>query len=164
MQSLSGRFAPRAEEQVVKAIADADTIKNAYEVVEHTADIGIRVWAGTLEELFAMAACAMFDLMVDIANVQPTQKAEIGLEAENIEELLVTWLNELAFRAEVSGMFFSRFEVESVTETSLRATALGEPFDEEKHSVGETVKAATYHKLEVSKSETGWFATVIFDV
>lgn len=149
---------------MAKGVADAQTIRGNYAVMEHTADIGICIEAETLEELFALGACAMFDLMVDISNVESAQRAEINLEAECLEELFVTWLNELVFRAEVSGMFFSRFEVDSVTERSLKASVLGEPYNENIHAVGESVKAATYHQLEVSRSGEGWFAKVILDV
>jgi SHS2 domain-containing protein len=149
---------------MAKGVADAQTVRGNYETIEHTADIGIRVEANTLEELFALSACAMFDLMIDLPAVRPAHRAEISLEADSIEELLVTWLNELVFRADVSGMFFSRFEVDSVTENSLKASAMGEPYKADKHSVGQSVKAATYYELEISHSDRGWVATVIFDV
>lgn len=149
---------------MVKNIVDAENIKGAYESIEHTADIGIIVRGKTLEELFALAAGAMFDIMVDVTTVAPKQKATISLEAENLEELFVAWLNELAFRSEVNGMFFSKFQVESVTDTSLRAIAMGEPYDESRHSLGVSIKAATYHELKISRIDKGWCAQVIFDV
>lgn len=149
---------------MAKGVADARTIRGSYKTIEHTADIGIAVEAKTVEELFASIACAMFDLMVDLSEVQPAQKAEVSLCADSLEELLVAWLNELIFRAEVSGMFFSKFEVESVGETFLVASAWGEPYRQDKHSIDQTVKAATYHELEVSQSDGSWSARVIFDV
>ena len=149
---------------MAKSVVDAPMIRGNYEIIEHTADIGIRVRGRTLEEVFALAAGSMFDLMIDVSQVQPVEKAEISLEAESLEELFVTWLNELVFRAEVSEMFFSRFEVDSVTEKSLRASAMGEPYKENAHSSRVQVKAATYHQLEICPSDEGWFANVIFDV
>jgi SHS2 domain-containing protein len=149
---------------MAKSVVDAARIKGAYQNIEHTADIGIAVTGKTLEEVFALAAGAMFDIMVDVATVEPIEKATISLQAENLDELLVAWLNELAFRSEVNGMFFSKFQVESVTETSLQATAMGEPYDQGKHSLGVSVKAATYHELKISRSDGGWSAQVIFDV
>ena len=147
-----------------KSVSDARSIKGKYEIIEHTADIGICVKARSLEKLFAMAACAMFDLMVDISGVKSVERAEISLEADTLEDLLVTWLNELVFRADVSGIFFSRFEVDSVTEKSIRASATGEAYHKDLHSIGEHVKAATYHQLEISRSGGNWLARVIFDV
>jgi SHS2 domain-containing protein len=95
-----------------RGAADAQSIEGKYRVVEHTADIGIELESETLSKLFAMSACAMFDLMIDLSDVRPAQKAEVALQADSPDELLVTWLNELVFRAEISGVFFSKFEVE----------------------------------------------------
>jgi SHS2 domain-containing protein len=149
---------------MTKGAADGQSIKGKYAVMEHTADIGIEVKSETLEGLFALSACAMFDLMVDLSEVQPRQKAEVRLHADLNEELLATWLNELIFRAEISGMFFSKVEVESVDEGVLTAGVWGEPYDEDRHSIDHSIKAATYHELEVSRSDKGWSARVIFDV
>jgi SHS2 domain-containing protein len=148
----------------MKALVGPEHIKEKYEVIEHTADTGIVVEARNLEELFAVAGCAMFDLMVDVATVQPAEEAKVSLEADSIEELLVAWLNELLFRAEVSGVFFSRFEVSSVKDKKLRAVVKGEPYDSKKHAVGQSIKAATYHELQVTRKDGGWLARVIFDI
>ncbi|MBI4830420.1 MAG: archease [Candidatus Lindowbacteria bacterium] len=147
-----------------KAVADASVLRGRYKIIEHTADIGISVKAESKEELFALAACAMFDLMVDISKVKPSQKADVSVEADSIENLMVTWLNELVYRAEVSGVFFSQFEVDSMTDTSLTGKVRGEPYDKEKHPLGQHIKAATYHQLKVSRADREWVAKVIFDV
>ena len=36
-----------------------------FELVDHTADIGVRVWGPTAEEVFEQAALAMFSLVCD---------------------------------------------------------------------------------------------------
>ena len=144
--------------------ADARSIKGGYKTIEHTADIGIEVESDSLARLFAVSACAMFDLMGDLSGVRPLRKAVVSLEADSVEELRITWLNELIFRAEISGMFFSKFEIESVDEALLKASVWGEPYDEDIHSMSHLVKAATYHELEVKHSDRGWSARVIFDV
>jgi SHS2 domain-containing protein len=154
----------RKKKSSPKAVADAQSIQGRYSTIEHTADIGIAVEAPTIEDLFATGACAMFDLMVDLSKVEPSQRADISLKADSLEDLFVTWLNELVFRADVNGMFFSRFEVESVTPDSIEASVWGEPYKENTHRVGQNVKAATYHELKVVPIEGGWRATVILDV
>jgi SHS2 domain-containing protein len=152
------------EERMSIGAADARTIKGGYKTIEHTADTGIAVKSDSLAQLFAVSACAMFDLMGDLSGVSPSHKAAVSLSADSVEELFITWLNELIFRAEVSGMFFSKFEIESIDEVSLKASVWGEPYDEDKHSMSHSVKAATYHELEVTHSDSGWSARVIFDV
>ena len=147
-----------------KGMADARSIKGAYRTIEHTADTGIEVKSDSLARLFAVSACAMFDLMGDLSGVRPSHKAAVSLSADSVEELLITWLNELVFRAEISGMFFSKFEIESVDEVALKASVWGEPYREGIHSMSHSVKAATYHELEVAHSDQSWSARVIFDV
>lgn len=148
----------------MKAIAGPDHIKDKYEVIEHTADTGVSVEGRNLEELFALVGCAMFDLMVDVSKVAPAEEATISLEAESLEELLVTWLNELLFRAEISGTFFSWFEVSFVRDNKLKALVKGEPYNQKKHPIGQGIKAATYHELQISRKNGGWFARIIFDI
>jgi len=148
----------------MKAVVGSDHIKDKYTVIEHTADTGIVVEAKTLEELFAVSGCAMFDLMVDVTKVEPAEEAKVSLEADSIEELLIHWLNELLFRSEISGMFFSRFEVSSIRNNALKARVMGEPYNQKKHEIGQGIKAATYHELEVSRKNRHWFAKVIFDI
>lgn len=148
----------------MKALAGPRDIKRRYEIIEHTADTGIQVIGKSLEELFALAGCAMFDLMVDITKVKPTTEAMVSIEADSLDELLITWLNELLFRADVSGMFFSRFEVSSIRKNRLRAVISGEPYKEKEHPIGQSIKAATYHELQISRKNGNWFARIIFDI
>lgn len=149
---------------MTRGLADIHSIRGNYEVIDHTADIGICVKAATLEKLFALAAGAMFDLMVDLSDVQHVKREEISLQADSLDELLVVWLNELLFRAEVEKMFFSRFEVDSVDDKFLKASVMGQIYRENVHSIDTHVKAATYHQLEISACDGGWCARVIFDV
>jgi SHS2 domain-containing protein len=76
-----------------------------YELIEHTADIGIRVKGGDLKELFKNSALAMFDIIAEkktenrspclLAGESQVKRLVIGQKADNLEELLVNWLNEL---------------------------------------------------------------------
>ena len=66
-----------------------------FEFFEHTADIGVRVYAQNIEELFENSAKALFSLITENKELLPNLEREITLEAENLEELLVNWLNEL---------------------------------------------------------------------
>ena len=69
-----------------------------YETFEHTADVGIRVRAAGLAEVFAEAARAMFSLVVvNLDDVRASQSAAISLEAEEPDALLRLWLAELLY-------------------------------------------------------------------
>lgn len=137
---------------------------HTYRTIEHTADIGVEVRAGTVSELFKGAAYAMLSLMVDVSGVCAGIKRGIELEAEDLDELMFVWLNELLFVMESERLVFSGFDV-SVTGLRLAAVIHGEPLEEGRHSFNSEIKAATYHGLSIERTDDGgWKARVIFDV
>jgi SHS2 domain-containing protein len=138
--------------------------EQAFEVVEHTADIGIRVRATDLPNLFVTAAQGLTSLITEPATVNPTETREIRLEAEDRESLLVEWLNELIYLTEAQGIVFAQYEIDEMSDTTLSGRASGEPIDIKKHAPKIHVKACTYHELKVEKTAFGWFAQVIFDI
>jgi len=136
-----------------------------YELIEHTADIGIRVKAEDLKALFKNAASAMFDIIAEKKPETRAQKPEtisIEQKADNLEELFVNWLNELLSLSAVKELIFFDFEINKIDEKTLRAAATGE--DTKNYKVNTEIKAATYHELKLEKTVSGWQAEVIFDV
>src|SRR5262245_41194623 len=135
-----------------------------FETFDHTADLGLRIRAATLEELFAEAAKALFSALVeDLATVRPLQRCEIVINGSNREYLLFDWLKELLYRFEADHTLFSRFDV-TVANEGLSAAVWGEPLDWERHALSHEVKAITYHELKVEHSADGWLAEVIVDI
>lgn len=88
-----------------------------YELIEHTADIGIRIKAGSLEKLFAAVASAMFDIIAEDLNPKAagTTKISIAQEGDNTEELLINWLNELLSLSAVKELIFCDFQISKLT-------------------------------------------------
>jgi len=136
-----------------------------YEIVEHTADVGLRAFGEDLKELFANAAYGLFDLIVaDLGTVRPEQAVSLTVEAENIEELLADWLRELLYLCNAERCLFSKFEVLDIDPNRLKAKCWGEAYDSSRHAWEMEIKAVTYHQLCVEKVEAGWRAQVIFDI
>jgi len=138
-------------------------LSGTYELIDHTADIGVRVYGSSLPELFEHAAFALFDIMVDISGVQPVFERQFACRSDSIEELLVEWLGSLLYVFDTERIVFSSFNVEKLSGRSLAARATGEQYDPELHAVKCLVKAATYHRLRVRQTPEGYAATVIFD-
>ncbi|HEV3145004.1 MAG TPA: archease [Gemmataceae bacterium] len=135
-----------------------------HETFDHTADVGLRIKAAGLDQLFAEAAEALFSLLIeDLAAVQPKQSFEIKLEAEDLEYLLFDWLKELLYRFDAEHWVFSQFSVQ-VEDGKLEATVAGEPLDWARHVPNHEVKAITYHGLRVERQADGWLAEVIVDI
>ncbi|MCX8118633.1 MAG: archease [Desulfobacterota bacterium] len=135
-----------------------------YEILDHTADIGLVIYGKDLKALFQHAGEAFFELITDVARVRPREARRIELSAEPLERLMVDWLHELLYLHEVEGLLFNRFLIESVGPEGLKATVQGEPFQEGIHEIKAAVKAVTYHQIEVKRENGGWRAKVILDL
>ena len=134
-----------------------------FDIIDHTADIGIIAYGKDEKEVFATAAYAMFSLVAELEGVDDALCREIEVTADDKEALLVAWLNELLYIFDVEHVIFNGFEVINLEEHRLRANAYGEKFDPLRHVLKAQVKAATYHMLKVEKGD-GFRAQIIFDV
>jgi SHS2 domain-containing protein len=132
-----------------------------YEEIEHTADVGIRAYGRSLNELFANAAEGMFSLIADLSSVKAVGEVEVRLTAEDIPTLLLKWLSELLYIHETQNLLFCKFDAD-VKGTSLQGRARGEAIDKKRHELKLVIKAVTRHRLAVDAKKG--FAEVIFDI
>lgn len=136
-----------------------------FEAFDHTADLGLRIRAATLDELFAEAGLALFSTLVeDLATVGQGDRVEIAVVGTDREYLLFDWLKELLYRFDADHLLFSRFAVK-VDAAGLMGEAWGETLDWDRHVLRNEVKAITYHGLKVEpQADGGWLAEVIVDI
>ena len=135
-----------------------------FEVLDHTADIGLIVYGEDLKTLFENAGEAFFHLITDLKKVRRRVEKRIEIKGEDLERLMVDWLSELLYLHDVENLLFKGFKVESVGEGGLKAKVKGEPFQEGVHVIKTGVKAVTYHQIEVRKENGRWRAQIIFDL
>ncbi len=133
-----------------------------YELVEHTADVGVKAYGKTIAEAFEHAAEGMFDIITDESTIEPIGEYDIILDAPDLEQLLVDWLSQLLFLNGAHNLVFGKFEV-TLTGTRLSAHIRGEKYDTKKHRMGVEIKAVTYHMLQVQEKEPV-FVQVLFDI
>ncbi|MBU2541785.1 MAG: archease [Candidatus Omnitrophica bacterium] len=135
-----------------------------YEIIEHTADIGIKAYGEDLKGLFSNAAVGMFDIIVGKKrdSTGKSQKFEIEKQAESVEDLLVEWLGELLFLSSIKNIVFETFNIEELDQRHIKAVAVGT--DLGNYSIETEIKAVTYHMLEVVKKDNCWQAQLIFDI
>ena len=130
-----------------------------------TADTAFAAYGKDLNEVFANAALAMFEVMVNTKQIKPKVKKTVKVEADDLRGLLFAWLNELLVFYGSDNLAFSKFDVKVNKEKmELRAVLYGEKIDVKKHQVKTEVKAATYHKMEIKESKGEWQAKVIVDI
>jgi len=134
-----------------------------YEVIEHTADIGIIVRGRDPAELFCNAASGMLSLLTEVDTLRQDIIQEINLEAGDTETLLVQWLNELLYIMYTEKLVLCKFDV-LIDGTRLAARCAGQKMDLKSHGFRREIKAATYHDLEVVERNGEYSARIIFDI
>ena len=134
-----------------------------FEIVNHTADVGIIAYGASINQAFANAARALFSLITELDNVEEVLHRDIELIAPDQESLLVEWLNELIYLFDVENIVFKRFDITQLNNKRLKARSYGEKVDSSKHRLKIGVKAATYHMLKVDK-DNGCKVQVLFDI
>lgn len=138
-----------------------------FELLEHTADVGVKGYGKNKEEAFQETAKAMYSIIANLKKIQQKKKKKLKIEAENIEELLYKFLNELIFITNTENLLFSGFKVkikEKNKKYILECIALGEKMNEKKHELYSDIKAATFTSLRVGKEKKKYFAQCILDV
>jgi SHS2 domain-containing protein len=135
-----------------------------YELIDHTADIGVKAFGSNLSECFENAAYAMFDIITENSEIESTGQYNIQLQADDPEQLLVDWLSELLYLHSAKNLVFGFFKVTLEDyNKKLSATVFGEKIDFSKHKISTEIKAVTYHMLEVRKKKP-FHAQVLFDI
>lgn len=144
-------------------------MQKRFDFIEHTADIGIKVYGKTLEELFTNAAYGMYNLICEnFHKVEPKKTYNSVVESSDYESLLVSFLNDLIFQTFVNRQVFCNFKIKMLEKkhdsTVLSYECSGEDYDKTKHGVLFELKSATYHNLKILTSADGNFeVSIIFD-
>ncbi|HEU4900972.1 MAG TPA: archease [Actinomycetota bacterium] len=140
-----------------------------FELLEHTADVGIRAWAATLEEAFEHATEGLAEVQGALVPGRcpgasgPGEPVPVEVTAPDPGGLLVDWLNEVLWLLEVRRAGLAAVRVERVGDGSASGSVElvpGGPGPD-----GTFVKAVTYHRLRVGPDPGGgWLLEVYLDV
>lgn len=138
-----------------------------FEILEHTADIGIAAYGKNKREVFINAAKGMFEIIAG-ENKNPKENFydKIKLEADNLEGLLFAWLNELLYIGETRLVVLNKFRIKELSDYQIKAEVRGAKINPPSIKIEKEIKAVTYHRLEIKKDgESGlWRAQIIFDI
>ena len=135
-----------------------------FEILDHTADIGIRAFGPNLPGLFENAARGTLHLIADPESVRPASEEILEVRGSDAVDLLVAWLHEIIFRCDAHHRLFADVRVDHFSRWCLRATLRGEPLDLARHRVRAEIKGVTYHAARVQETAHGWVAEILFDV
>jgi len=134
-----------------------------FEILDHTADVGIIAYGNDVKQAFTNTAKGLFSLITELDNINEVLYRDIELVAPDQESLLVEWLNELIYLFDAEGIIFRRFDIVELDDTRLKARSYGERVDSSRHKLKTGVKAATYHMLKVDKTD-GCKVQVLLDI
>jgi len=138
-----------------------------FEILEHTADIGIAAYGKTKRKVFINTAKGMFEIIAgENKTIKENFYDKIKLEADNLEGLLFAWLNELLYISETKLVILNKFEIKDLSNNKIEAKVEGIKINPPSVKIEKEIKAVTYHRLEIKKDEESglWRAQVIFDV
>ncbi len=141
-----------------------------YEIIEHTADVGLKANGATLKELFENAAKGMFDIIEGKKvhkriSAQVHKKIEIRKEVDDFEELLVDWLSELLYIFNKESILFNDFRISRLDNKNLVSESSGKRIRLANAALQTEIKAVTFHGLKIEKDSSGIFScNIIFDV
>jgi SHS2 domain-containing protein len=132
------------------------------------ADTAFEAQGKTLEELFSSAALATTNVMVrNLQSIETKVEREVVIEAEDVEQLLYKFLQEIVYYKDAQMLLFGRYDVKIEIlkgQYKVKARFYGEKLDMKKHDLIVDVKAVTMHKFEVRQTPKGWKARVVLDI
>jgi SHS2 domain-containing protein len=139
-------------------------MKEGFQILPHTADLRVKIVGRDKKRLFLAA----FDAMAYILggkrkNFTPAknEKQEIKLESVDINTLMVDFLSEVLYLSEIHHAVYSKARFLDFSDNSLTVEIYGKKVKE----FNETIKAVSYHELDIKKNTKGFFETIIiFDI
>jgi SHS2 domain-containing protein len=133
-----------------------------YETLEHTADLRLRIWGGSQEELFTEALRALTDVLrPKSTSLRVKRKRKFKIKSPDTETLLVDFLNEALRLSQSQREIYKKVSFQKISEKELEAELEGTPaggFEKE-------VKAVTYHEVQIKKNVKGDLETnLVLDI
>jgi SHS2 domain-containing protein len=139
-----------------------------FEILDHTADIMLRITADTREDLCDEARLALYAVVGDLHPVRPQPPVDapviIRVQGADFADVIHDWLSELLFWLESRGVLCLPVGPFTVNDRHLTVPVAAAPLDPAASRFDREVKAVTYHQLSAGLTEDGWAATVILDI
>jgi SHS2 domain-containing protein len=147
-------------------------VKKDFEAILHTADLHIRAYGDTLEELFHNALVGMFQSLEPqalgcnsihdrVVCAALPQKHSLVVTSPDCDALLVDFLSEALYLSAVHYEAYLDVTIEELTGTQIKATLHGVKVT---GFAGAEIKAATYHGLHIQQKDSVWQTDIIFDI
>ena len=138
---------------------------NTFTILEHTADIGLKVCGSNLTNLFEEAASAFVSLLLtDCSKTKFQHTTKLEITGEDYVDLMVRWLSEILYLFEAELLVVNHAEIKSISFKKLTAVLKMTEFNPDKHKTINNIKAVTYHNAIINETNDGWHSIVYFDL
>lgn len=132
-----------------------------YEILEHKADLKIRAFGKTKEELFLNMLLGMAESQKPGIKSKEKTKRQIKIKSLDLPALLVDFLSEALYLSQINKEVYFEATFKKFTDTEIKGELIGKIVK----SFGEDIKAATHHNLEIKQTkDKTWEGTVLFDI
>jgi len=138
--------------------------RKTFEILDHTADLGVVVTGNDLEDLFQNAAHAMLNIMLERPAEKGGKTRDISINGTDLPDLMVRWLGEILYLLEGENTVVTQTKIQDITPDHLHARIKTVPFSSTRHERITEIKAVTYHQIEVVQKQGFWSARIIFDL
>ena len=135
-----------------------------FSLLDHTADLGIRVRGTDLKDLFEGAAKSMLQVILKGKPPEIVRSRRLSVGGQDLPDLMVCWLGEILYLLDGEKQVVVDVQIDSISKSRLDATLKVVPLDSRLHEILCEIKAVTYHQIEVAKKAERWEATIIFDM
>ena len=136
-----------------------ENIQDHYKEIEHTADIGLDVYAKDFSGLLYQAGSGMLHLLgIDHPEVN-AETMDVEFSFSQLEDVLVQALSEVLFQIEANDCIYLP---ERVIIRDLNACVHYVGIDSEEDL--SEIKAVTYHQMKIVNDENGLHTIIVFDV
>jgi SHS2 domain-containing protein len=132
-----------------------------YDILPHRADLKIRVFGKTKEELFLNTLLGMNTSLRPELQNQKTKIRKIKIKSPDLAALLVDFLSEALYLIQTNKEIYDNVKFVKFTDREIEAELVGKKVER----FGEDIKAVTYHNLDIHQKKDGsWEAIVLFDI
>uniref|UniRef100_A0A914R8A6 Archease domain-containing protein n=1 Tax=Parascaris equorum TaxID=6256 RepID=A0A914R8A6_PAREQ len=138
-----------------------------YEYLDHTADVQLHSWGGTLEEAIEQTLIAMYSYMTDAETISREYSFDLHAEGIDMISLVARLLDEALFAFSTEPFFIARCAriIELDRENfKVIARCWGESFDLQRHPQGTEIKAITYSNMQINETLERTDIYVIVDI
>jgi len=139
-------------------------MKPTYQLLDHTADLRIRVTGRDPADLFKNAGLALFDLICDANTLTAAETNRIEVYGDDPADLVVNYLRELLYLWTGHEKLVKMVQILGISDTHVSASVTVDRYRPRRHTILNEIKAVTYHQIEVTPSPSGWRATIVFDI